>query len=199
MKNVVLLSGGLDSTTALAMACQEEGELPLAVSFRYGSRHQDAEINAARKVAKYYDVKHDVMTVPDVYRNSESALFGTALMPEEEYETEGPSPTVVPFRNGLFISLATILADAHGAERVWISNHASDYNHWAYPDCSPEFVGAMANAMYVATQGAIRLHYPFLWMCKGEIIELACALNVPVELTWSCYKGGVKHCGVCPT
>jgi len=198
-ENVVLFSGGIDSTTALAMAIAGSTGLTLALSIRYGSLHEDAEMRAARRIVVHYNVAHRVITLPPgIYDQSDSALFDSARISDGDYKQEGPQPTVVPFRNGLMISIATALAASIGAKYVWIANHASDYARWAYPDCSPEFVGSMASAVHIASLG-VRLRYPFLWMCKGEVVEIAYGLVAPLHFTWSCYKGGFIHCGVCST
>lgn len=207
MKGVVLLSGGLDSTTALALALQE-CETVHCVSCHYGSKHNEAENQAARMVVDAYrregaDITHQNIVLPDIFVGANSALMGEIDMPhmtyQEIHESEGPSPTVVPFRNANLISVATAIAVSQGAQVVYIAAHGEDAHNWAYPDCTPEFLGAMANAVYIGTYNQVRLVFPFIWMMKSDIVELAYELGAPLEYTWSCYEGGDIHCGVCPT
>jgi 7-cyano-7-deazaguanine synthase len=206
MKAVVLLSGGLDSTTALFQAVHDGAKEILAVNASYGSRHMDAEYESFVKVVNYVrglvPITPKVVTMPDIFRGGHSALMGDIDVPTEEYndvETEGESPTVVPFRNANLISAAVTLAEVENYSKVYAGMHASDHTKWAYPDCSPEFLGAMANAIWVGTLGRVRLVFPFVWMTKAEVVTRGALLNVPFHLTWSCYLGGRVHCGICPT
>ncbi len=213
MKAVVLVSGGMDSATALGQALSDGAEQVIALSVRYGSLHQDAESRAAVQVVDWYNrllygaalpvVEHRVLELPSqVFAGGHSALLGETEMPHADYqdvEHEGPSETVVPFRNANLISLATAIADANDYDKVYVAVHANDHNKWAYPDCSPEFMGAMANAVYVGTMHKVRLVFPFIWMTKADIVTRAAVVGVPLQHTWSCYQGGDVHCGVCPT
>lgn len=203
MKAVVLLSGGMDSTTALAKCLQQGMEEVLPLSVRYGSTHEAAESMAAEQVANFYHLPRYVVTLPpDIFSGGASALLGESDIPEEEYHDitkETPSVTVVSFRNANLISAATAIAEAHGFDQVWVAMHQTDFSGWAYPDCSPEFVGAMAAAIYVGTMHKVRLVTPFLWNTKAEIVMEAAELEAPLQLTWSCYRGGNHHCGECPT
>lgn len=202
MKTVVLLSGGLDSTTALALMLSRGDEVR-ALSITYGSTHEMRELASAAQVCAYFGCTHQVVGLPpSVFRGGYSALLGESEIPDAEYqdvETEGPSPTVVPFRNSNLISIAVSIAHANGMEKVVFSGHATDHAHWAYPDCSPEFVGAMTTAVYVGTMGEVRLVAPFIWMTKTEIVELAAELKAPLHLTRSCYRDQEFACGTCPT
>lgn len=206
MSAVVLFSGGIDSTTTAAVAARDGHETVHLLSLQYGSLHQESEMHAAGEVVTHLRIrlpsvqwKHNVLTLPDIFRGSGSALMGEAPMPDDEYSIEGPSPTVVPFRNANFISVATTEALNLGCESVYIGVHATDHRHWAYPDCSPEFIGAMANAVYVGTMHKVRLVAPLIWLTKAGVIELGWNLNAPLEYSWSCYEGGKIHCGKCPT
>lgn len=204
MKAVVLLSGGMDSATALAKATMQMGvEDILALSMAYGSTHQAKELLAAEQVSLWYNIPRRVVTFdPAIFKGGGSALLGEGEIPTEEYHDitkETPSATVVPFRNANFISAAVAIAEAHGFDQVWVAMHQTDFAGWAYPDCSPEFVGAMSAAIYVGTLHKVRLVTPFLWNTKAEIVATAAELEAPLQLTWSCYRGGEKHCGECPT
>jgi 7-cyano-7-deazaguanine synthase len=121
-------------------------------------------------------------------------------IPNVDYkDIEGVSPTYVPFRNGQLLSKAAALAQAEGFSELYFGAHAEDAQNWAYPDCTPEFIGAMANAIYIGTYHKVRLCTPLEWLTKTEVVALGDVLGVPFHLTWSCYAGGEKHCGTCPT
>jgi len=204
MKHLVLVSGGMDSATVLAMAAQQRScEDVLALSIRYGSTHQKTEMRAAQKVCKAIGVEQYVITLPnDIFVGGSSALLGEIPIPVGEYhdiDKESPSATVVPFRNGVFLSIAVAMAEAHGFDKVWYANHANDATGFAYPDCTPEFMGAMTSAAYIGTHRKVRLATPFQWMKKSDIVREAVIRFVPLGLTWSCYRGKEVHCGSCPT
>lgn len=201
----VLLSGGIDSTTCLYQAIEEFGKDNVrGLSLNYGQRHS-REIMAANAICSVVNIPHRVETLaqqpPSMLTVVEQDI------PNVSYdEIEGVSPTYVPFRNGQLLSYATALlaADLDGPDgytggALFFGAHAEDAAGWAYPDCTPEFIGAMANAIQVGTYFKCRLFTPLEWMTKQQIISLGTYLNVPWELTWSCYKGGNNHCGVCPT
>jgi 7-cyano-7-deazaguanine synthase len=124
-------------------------------------------------------------------------------MPQASYEELsdefGVSPTYVPYRNGNLLSLATAVALVEGAGEVWAGMHAEDAHNWAYPDCTPEFLGAMASAIYVGSYHEVRLITPHMWRTKADVVQSGFDLKVPFELTWSCYEGRNQACGVCPT
>lgn len=196
MRSLVLFSGGLDSSVALAKARVESDEVA-ALSFQYGSVHNAREARAAEYIAKYFLIKRyeEVIHLPA----GQSTLMGVGETPARAYEQEGPQPTVVPFRNAVLLSYAVAFAEAEGFDHVWSGQHADDHGHWAYPDCSPEFLGAMAAAVYVGTYHKVRLVFPFVWMTKAEVVAAGALLNVPFSYTYSCYRGGDIHCGACPT
>jgi 7-cyano-7-deazaguanine synthase len=223
MKAVVLLSGGLDSATALALALSENDSV-IAVGAYYGAKHADAEITAAQDLVAWYkenghDLKYFFYELPDVFKGASSALMDEVEMPKLTYreiaEGVGPSPTVVPFRNANLLSLATSVAVTNDAQWVYAGMHAEDARGFAYPDCTPEFLGPFAAAIFVGTYHKVRLKVPFQWMMKKDIVVLAHVLGVPVNLTWSCYapvvvdetepssiEGHLERriaCGKCPT
>lgn len=206
----VLLSGGLDSATALARAASQHGGPQCrAVSIDYGQRHR-VEIEHARRVSAHYGVSHSVLQVSVPH----TMLTDPSIdVPDVSYsEIKGVSPTFVPFRNGLMLStLASHVAGIHldpsrrgqpgydcDAVIYW-GAHAEDAAGWAYPDCTPEFIGAMACAIYIGSYHKIRVVAPFSSMMKHEIVTEGTRLGVPYQLTWSCYKGGEVHCGTCAT
>lgn len=206
-RSVVLLSGGMDSTTVLAQALADGAPYVLCISFQYGSKHGARELEAAQNVVSYYrershEVDHLVVNLPRIFGGGGSALMDDVPMPHGEYkdpEKEGPSSTEVPFRNANLLSAATSIAMTHQCTRVYFAAHANDATRWAYPDCTPEFIGAMASAIYIGTMHRVRLVAPFMYMTKGDVVTRAALLDAPLHLTWSCYEGMLQHCGTCPT
>jgi 7-cyano-7-deazaguanine synthase len=196
---VVVASGGLDSTAAMAL-CHAQGHPIIAVTVDYGQRHA-REITAARQVAGHYRADHVVVTVPALA----AALGGSALtdpdvaVPEGHYADASMAATVVPNRNAILANIAVGVAVARKAGVVVLGVHAGD--HPIYPDCRPEFVDALNACVAVATAGyhTPRVDAPFVYWTKAEVTSLAAALRAPLELTWSCYQGGSVHCGQCGT
>ena len=189
-KALVLCSGGVDSTTLLALAVERYGaENVYALSIFYGQKH-DRELEAAKQVAE-----------------SDCSLLAasSAQIPHETYaaqlanESDAPVSTYVPFRNGLFLSSAASIALSLDCSVVCYGAHADDWAGCAYPDCSQEFVDAMASAIEQGTGGQLRLVAPFVQWPKARIVEEGLKRAVPYELTWSCYEGGEEPCGTCGT
>ncbi len=203
-KALVLLSGGLDSTTCLSLAVNSFGAANVStLSLLYGQKH-DREVAAARAVAAHFGCKHQVFTLPDIFQGYGCSLVDSDKEhPEISYQeisdSFGVSPTYVPFRNGNMLSAAAALALVEEADLIYYGAHAEDARGFAYPDCTPEFNGAMANAIYVGTYHKVRLITPLQWLSKKEVAELAHNLNAPIHLTYSCYAGREQHCGKCPT
>ena len=208
MKILVLSSGGVDSTTCLAMAVKEVGpENVIALSIYYGQKH-DKEIQAAKAVADHYGVRRMELDLSTIFAGSNCSLLkqSTEAIPQESYaqqiaETGGKTPvsTYVPFRNGLFLSSAASIALSQGCDIIMYGAHADDAAGAAYPDCSLQFVTAMNQAIVEGTGGQLRLDAPFVSVSKAEVVRTGLELGVPYELTWSCYEGGEKPCGVCGT
>jgi 7-cyano-7-deazaguanine synthase len=202
MAAVVLLSGGLDSTTCLAMAVREHGSVEThAVSFDYGQKHR-AELDHAAAVASHFSVGHQIIPVPSVFEGAKSSLLvGGPVNPQIAYEElpEGQSPAYVPFRNAIFLSLAGAVALIREAGFLYFGAHSEDAERWAYPDCTPEFIGAMANALFVGTYFKVRLITPLQWLTKRGVVAQGLELKAPYHLTMSCYDGHEPACGVCPT
>jgi 7-cyano-7-deazaguanine synthase len=199
-KAFVLLSGGIDSSTCLFKAIKEHGrEFVQAISVDYGQRHIK-ETEQARKICNFAMVDHRVVQMAPPPKSM--LTDASADVPSISYgEITGVSPTYVPFRNGQLLSRIAGIAQAEGDNPclIYTGVHAEDALNWAYPDCTPEFIGAMANAIYIGTYHQVRLLAPLQSMMKDEIVELGTKLGVPWELTWSCYKGEELHCGECPT
>ena len=199
-KAYVLLSGGVDSTTALLQAAEDWDGRVAAVSVNYGQRHTN-EIDFAIGTCQKHGFQHITKDIRGFL--SKGGLTDETLdIPPVSYDDlpAGVSPTYVPFRNGTMLSLIAGMASVdEEAEAVYIGVHAEDAENWAYPDCTPEFIGGMANAIYVGTYHKIRLYTPLIWMRKWQIVQSGTRLGVDWSLTWSCYEGNALHCGVCPT
>ncbi len=204
---LVLCSGGVDSTTLLAMAVQRYGAANVfALSISYGQRH-NKEIESAKAVAAHYGVQQRFLDLAAIFADSNCSLLGhsTQEVPQESYadqlqETDGkPVSTYVPFRNGLFLSSAASMALSLGCGVLYYGAHHDDWAGNAYPDCSQEFVDAMNHAIVEGTGGELRMEAPFVQWSKADIVKRGLELGVPYELTWSCYEGGEKPCGVCGT
>lgn len=238
-KAFVLLSGGLDSTTALALANEQFNGSVEAVSIDYGQRHIK-ETAQAKLICEHYGFPHTTLDLRGLMSGTGVMLTNPDIeVPNIDYtDIKGVSPTYVPFRNGTMLSAITAHAQKYVMQEIdtfcdnwkkWYANegrpddyheqawrfqatgetkdlvgvyfgaHAEDALNWAYPDCTPEFIGAMANAIYVGSYFSIRLFAPFVSSTKADIVTIGSNLQVPYELTWSCYKGETLHCGTCPT
>jgi 7-cyano-7-deazaguanine synthase len=197
MKTLVLLSGGMDSVTALHWA-RSEHEVVGAVSFDYGAKHNHREIPLAAWHCGETGVHHDVIELDFVNRLFASDLLKSGgEVPEGHYADENMKKTVVPFRNGIMLAIACGIAESRGAEGLVIAAHAGD--HTIYPDCREPFMQGMAAAMREGTYARIELLRPFIHLDKAGIAKLGVSLGVDYGKTWSCYKGGELHCGKCGT
>ncbi len=193
--SVIILSGGMDSTTLLHY---QKASIALAVSFDYGSNHNAREIECARKQCESLGIEHLVIPLEFMGRYFKSSLLeGAESIPVGHYDEENIKSTVVPFRNGIMLAVACGLAESRGLRHVMMANHGGD--HAIYPDCRPEFVAAMSEAMRTGTGDGITLEAAFTDMTKSDIARIGKELGVDYSLTYSCYKGGEKHCGKCAT
>jgi 7-cyano-7-deazaguanine synthase len=201
---VVLLSGGLDSTTVLAYA-REAGFILHALTFRYGQRHA-AEIEAARRVAQRFDVHNHVIIDIDLRTFGGSALTADIDVPKDRSGTEmaqGIPITYVPARNTIFLSFGLAYSEVLGASDIFVGVNAVDYS--GYPDCRPEYIAAFERMANLATRGAVegttpvRIRTPLIDLSKREIIELGMRLGVDYSLTSSCYDPlpNGEACGRC--
>ena len=206
-KALVLCSGGVDSSTLLALAVKRFGaENVFALSISYGQRHEK-EIESAKAVAAHYGVEQRFLDLSAIFADSDCSLLehSSQDVPEESYaeqldESNGaPVSTYVPFRNGLFLSSAASMALSLGASVLYYGAHHDDWAGNAYPDCSLEFVYAMNLAIMEGTGGELRMEAPFVEWSKADIVKRGLELGVPYELTWSCYEGGNYPCGACGT
>lgn len=209
MKNaLVLTSGGVDSSTALALAVEKYGsDHVIALSISYGQKHTK-ELEAAKAVADYYKVMHRFLDLALIFKDSNCALLSgsSEAIPEASYaeqiaQTHGETPvsTYVPFRNGLFLSAAASIALSNDCEVIYYGAHADDAAGFAYPDCSPVFNQAMNTAIYEGSGHQLHIEAPFVHQTKADIVATGLKLGVPYALTWSCYEGGEQPCGKCGT
>ena len=195
MKALLIYSGGLDSTTLLY---EYRSSIALAVTFDYGSKHNAREIACAVENCKQLGVKHLIIPLGFIgkYFKSDLLLSGGEI-PEGSYADENMKSTVVPFRNGIMLAVAAGLAESYGLDTVLLANHSGD--HAIYPDCRPEFVAAMDEAVRAGTYEGIRVVSPYCLLTKRDIALRGKDLGVDYSRTYSCYKGGEKHCGRCGT
>ncbi len=195
MDSVIIYSGGLDSTTLLY---EERERIALAVTFDYGSNHASREMSCARWHCQHLGIEHLVIDIAFVGRYLASSLTaGAEAVPEGDYDDDNMRSTVVPFRNGIMLSVACGIAESRGLQRVLIANHGGD--HAVYPDCRHDFVRAMDDAMRAGTYEGVRLVAPYTGIAKSDIVKRGAALGIDYGKTYSCYRGGERHCGRCGT
>lgn len=192
---IIVLSGGMDSVTLLH---DYRDRIALAVTFDYGSNHNTREIECARINCRNLDVEHIVIPLKFMGEYFESSLLsGADAIPEGHYADENMKSTVVPFRNGIMLSVACGLAESRGLKHVMLANHSGD--HAIYPDCRKGFVDAMSEAMRQGTYDGVTIIAPYTEITKNDIARRGVEIGVDYSLTYSCYKGGEKHCGRCGT
>ena len=192
---VIILSGGMDSCTMLH---EYKDSIALAITFDYGSTQNHREQQYAVKQCQALGIKHLIIHLDFMHKHFKSALLETPDdIPEGNYDDENMKSTVVPFRNGIMLSIACGIAESNGLKRVMIANHGGD--HTIYPDCRPEFINAMSRAMQQGTYEKIEIFAPYTNITKTDIARRGKDLNIDYSMTYSCYKGGEKHCGKCGT
>lgn len=196
-KAVVLLSGGMDSVTALYDAHRSHAVVA-ALSFHYGAKHNDRELPFAKWHADNLGVPHTVIPLAFIgdYFASDLLKKGGPI-PAGRYEDEAMKKTVVPFRNGIMLSVAAGFAESCGADSLVIAAHAGD--HAIYPDCRTHFMDAMAEAIRLGTYAQMDVLRPFIALDKTDIVRRGMELGVDFGRTWSCYAGGEAPCGECGT
>jgi 7-cyano-7-deazaguanine synthase len=191
---LVVLSGGMDSATALAFTVATYGAAD-AITVDYGQRHV-REVEAARVQAGRWSSRHDVVDLSDVGRLlTGSALTDTVAVPRGRYDAPTMAATVVPNRNAILATVAAGVAVARGAPAIVLGIHSGD--HHIYPDCRPEFVTALHRLLSVANDRDVRVDAPFLHTDKAGILRVGVALDVDYAATWTCYVGGDVSCGTC--
>ncbi len=207
MKALVLFSGGLDSSVCLGLAVRKYGaDEVLALSIYYGQKHKK-EMEASEKVASYYGVKRITLDLGEIFKESNCSLLEGASeeVPHEEYseqlkKTNGkPVNTYVPFRNGLFLSSAASIALSYNCSEIYYGAHSDDAAGNAYPDTSIDFNEAISKAIFIGSGNEIKIVAPFIDKTKAQVVAKGNEIGVPFELTWSCYEGQEKACGLCGT
>ena len=193
--SVIIVSGGMDSITLLY---DRQDDIALGISFDYGSNHNAREIPLAAMHCKRLGIPHIVINLDFMQHHFESSLLqGADAIPEGHYAEDNMKSTVVPFRNGIMLAIAVGMAESYGLTKVLIANHAGD--HTIYPDCRPAFIAAIDRAAQVGTFADVRVEAPYTHLTKGEIAAVGKRLKLDYAETWSCYKGGERHCGKCGT
>lgn len=193
--SIIILSGGLDSTT---MLYEYKDDIALALSFDYGSNHNARELAFARLHCERLGIPHIIIPLDFIHQYFRSSLLeGADAIPEGNYDDNNMRSTVVPFRNGIMLAIAAGMAETRGLSRIMMANHAGD--HAIYPDCRQSFVDAMNQAITAGTYEGITLFTPYTNLTKADIARHGKALGIDYSETWSCYKGGEKHCGKCGT
>ena len=192
---LIILSGGMDSVT---MLYEYRDRIELALTFDYGSNHADNEIACARLHCERLGIRHIIIPLDFMHRYFTSSLLqGGDAIPEGHYTSENMASTVVPFRNGIMLSIACGMAESNGLKVVMIANHGGD--HTIYPDCREEFIQAMSQAMTAGTDTDVRVFAPYTNITKSDIARHGRDMGLDYSETWSCYKGGEVHCGKCGT
>lgn len=196
MKNsVIIVSGGMDSITLLY---DHKDEIALGISFDYGSNHNAREIPFAKMHCERLGIKHITISLDFMHQYFKSSLLdGAEAIPEGHYADDNMKSTVVPFRNGIMLSIAIGIAESNNLDQVFIANHGGD--HTIYPDCRPEFINAIDAAATAGTYNNVKVVAPYTKITKSDIARIGKKLGIDYTETWSCYKGGEVHCGKCGT
>lgn len=193
--SIIIVSGGMDSVTLLY---DYKDRIALGISFDYGSNHNAKEIPFAKLHCERLGIKHITIPLDFMHQYFKSSLLeGADAIPEGHYQDENMKSTVVPFRNGIMLAIAAGMAESYGLSHVMIANHGGD--HAIYPDCRLEFISAMSNATEAGSYNGVTVLAPYTNITKGDIARRGKELGIDYNETWSCYKGGEKHCGKCGT
>ncbi|WP_077195731.1 7-cyano-7-deazaguanine synthase QueC [Prevotella ihumii] len=193
--SIIIVSGGLDSITLLY---EKAATIALAISFDYGQNHAEKELPFAALHCRRLGIKHIIIPLEFMQEYFTSSLLeGSESIPEGHYEEENMKSTVVPFRNGIMLSIAAGIAESHNLNRIYVANHGGD--HTIYPDCRPEFIAAMNAATQNGTFNNTKIEAAFTHITKADIVRIGTQLGINYAETWSCYRDGVHHCGKCGT
>ncbi len=195
-KAIIVLSGGMDSGVLLADYSRKY-KMVGALFFNYGSKHNSNELACAIELAEIYKVKLEIVELPFINQLFNSSLLSSSdeEIPEGHYEEENMKSTVVPFRNGIMLAIATGYAESLEADVVMLGSHSGD--HAIYPDCRPEFNQAFADAAKFGTYQEVQILAPYANISKIGIAEIGHSIDFPFEKTWTCYKGLEQQCGKC--
>ena len=193
--SVIIVSGGMDSITLLY---DHKDEIALGISFDYGSNHNAREIPFAKMHCERLGIKHITINLDFMHQYFKSSLLdGADAIPEGHYADDNMKSTVVPFRNGIMLSIAIGIAESNNLDQVFIADHGGD--HTIYPDCRPEFIKAIDSAANAGTYNNVKVIAPYTQITKSDIARIGKKLGIDYTETWSCYKGGEIHCGKCGT
>ncbi|MBR4521249.1 MAG: 7-cyano-7-deazaguanine synthase QueC [Paludibacteraceae bacterium] len=193
--SIIILSGGMDSVT---MLYDYADSIAVALSFDYGSNHNRKELPFAAYHCRQLGIEHIIIPLDFIKQYFHSSLLaGAEAIPEGKYDDDNMRSTVVPFRNGIMLAIAAGMAEDRNLSRILMANHSGD--HAIYPDCRPEFVNAMSEAVGKGTYNGVELFTPYTNLTKTDIARRGKQLGIDYAKTWSCYKGGEYHCGKCGT
>jgi len=193
--SIIILSGGMDSVT---MLYDYADSIAVALSFDYGSNHNRKELPFAAYHCRQLGIEHIIIPLDFIKQYFHSSLLaGAEAIPEGKYDDDNMRSTVVPFRNGIMLAIAAGMAEDRNLSRILMANHSGD--HAIYPDCRPEFVNAMSEAVGKGTYNGVELFTPYTNLTKTDIARRGKQLGIDYAQTWSCYKGGEYHCGKCGT
>lgn len=193
--SIIIVSGGLDSITLLY---DKQETIELAISFDYGQNHAEKEIPFAAYHCNKLGISHIVIPLKFMQSYFKSSLIeGSDKIPDGHYAEDNMKSTVVPFRNGIMLSIAVGIAESHNLNRIYIANHGGD--HTIYPDCRPEFISSMNQAATTGTFNNTRIEAVYTNMSKADIVRRGLSLGIDYSKTWSCYKNGEHQCGKCGT
>ena len=191
MKSLIIVSGGMDSITLLY-----DKKPDYALSFNYGSKHNNKELELAKYHCDKLGIEHQIINLDFMNTFFKSSLLKSGEdIPDGHYEDENMKSTVVPFRNGIMLSIAAGYAESNNVNKIYIGNHAGD--HAIYPDCRSDFITNMNLAMKLGTYINVEIDAPYTNINKRDIALIGKKLNIDYSKTWTCYKGLEKHCGVC--
>jgi len=197
---VILCSGGMDSSSLLALLVKHDFDI-LPITFNYGSKHNDAEFGALLKVCKFLDLRKPTrIDISVMFTHFKSSLLQKDIeVPHGHYAEDNMKSTVVPGRNSIMLSIALGMAQSNDMSWIGIANHAGDA--YQYPDCQKEYIDYLAGAFDVASEGKVRILSPFVNIDKSQIATIGNNCGLPLEMTWSCYEGNLEkgHCGLCGT
>ncbi len=193
--SIIIVSGGLDSITLLY---DKQETIELAISFDYGQNHAEKEIPFAAYHCNKLGISHILIPLKFMQSYFKSSLIeGSDKIPDGHYAEDNMKSTVVPFRNGIMLSIAVGIAENHNLNRIYIANHGGD--HTIYPDCRPEFISSMNRAATTGTFNNTRIEAAYTNMSKADIVRRGLSLGIDYSKTWSCYKNGEHQCGKCGT
>jgi len=193
--SILVLSGGMDSAVLLADTLKQ-GKIVEAISFDYGSKHNVRELPMARGLCELFKIKHQIIRLPFINELFSSTLLSSGEdVPDGSYGESNMKSTVVPFRNGIMLSIAAGYAESVEAQEVLLGSHSGD--HHIYPDCRPEFNKAFSDAVNIGTDKKVKVCFPFSHLDKRDIGDLGKTLGLDFTKTWTCYRGGELHCGTC--